>query len=94
MPCARLPRLPRQEGALGVGEVDTPSSEPVLEQPILSLKEFNDDQLMTMDPASGDHQQKRQQRRHRAHAVILSRHRSYFWTAGLWNNCSDCELKP
>jgi hypothetical protein len=50
--------LPRQERTLGVGEADAPSSEPVLEQPVLSLKEFDDDQLVAMNPASSDHQQK------------------------------------
>ena len=50
--------LPRQEGALGVGEADAPSSEPALEQSVLGLKELDNDQLMTMNPASGDHQQK------------------------------------
>ena len=74
--------LPRQEGTLGVGEADAPSSEPVLEQSVLGLQEFDDDQLMTMNPASGDHQQKRQERWYRAHPVTLpSRRRSYFWTA-------------
>ena len=48
--------LPRQEGALGVSEADAPSPEPVLEQPVVGLKEFDDDQLMTMNPASDDHQ--------------------------------------
>jgi hypothetical protein len=52
-------RLTRQESALGIGEADAPSSEPVLKQSVLSLKEFDNDQLMTMNPASGDHQQKR-----------------------------------
>ena len=48
--------LPRQEGALGVGEADAPSPESVLEQSVLGLQEFDDDQLMTMNPASSDHQ--------------------------------------
>jgi hypothetical protein len=61
----------RARRALGVGEADAPSSEPVLEQSVLSLKEFDNDQLMAMNPASGDQQQKRQQRWHRTHAVIL-----------------------
>ena len=50
--------LPRQEGALGVGEADAPPSEPVLQQSVLSLQEFDDDQLMA-NPTRGDHQQKR-----------------------------------
>ena len=63
--------LPCQEGPLGVGEADAPSSESVLEQSVLGLQEFDDDQLMTMNPTCGDHQQKRQQRWHRADAFIL-----------------------
>jgi hypothetical protein len=51
--------LPRQESTLGVGKSDAPSSEPIFEQPVLSLNEFDDDQLMTMNPASGDHQKER-----------------------------------
>ena len=39
---------------------------------------IDDDQLMAMNPTCGDHQQKRQERWHRAHPVILpSRRRSY-----------------
>ena len=63
--------LARQKSTLGVGEADAPSSEPVLGQSVLSLKEFDNDQLMAMNPASGDHQQKRQQRWYRADAIIL-----------------------
>jgi hypothetical protein len=44
--------------ALGVGKADAPPSEPVPEQPVLSLKEFDDDQLVAMNSASSDHQQK------------------------------------
>ena len=51
--------LARQKSPLSVGEADAPSSQPLLEQSVLSLKEFDDDQLMAMNPASGDHQQKR-----------------------------------
>jgi hypothetical protein len=77
--------LPCQEGPLGVGEADAPPSEPILQQSVLGLKEFDDDQLMAMNPPCGDHQQKRQQRWHRAHAVILpSPRRSYFWTPRHW----------
>jgi hypothetical protein len=54
--------LPGQKGALCICEADAPSSEPVLEQSVLCLKEFDDDQLMTMNLSCGDHQQKRQQR--------------------------------
>jgi len=73
--------LARQQSPLSIGKTDAPSAQPVLEQSVLGLKEFDDDQLMTMNPASGDHQQKRKQRWHRAHAVILpTPRRSYFWT--------------
>ena len=37
------------------------------QQPILSLEEFDDDQLMPMNAARDQHEQKRQQRRHRTH---------------------------
>src|SRR6185436_17988492 len=73
--------LPRQESAFSVGEPDASSAQAILEQPVLSLQEFDNDQLMAMNPASGDHQQKGQQQRHRAHAVILPPPlRSQFWT--------------
>jgi hypothetical protein len=65
------------------------------------LKEFDDDQLMAMNPARGDHQQKGQQWWHRAHAVILPpTRRSYFWTARAcywkWHrrNAKDYDLHP
>jgi hypothetical protein len=48
-----------QESPLSIGEADSPSTEPVLEQSVLSLEEFDDDQLMPTNPASGDHQKKR-----------------------------------
>ena len=48
--------LARQESPLSVGEANAPSAQPVLEQSVLGLKEFDDDQLMTMNPASGNHQ--------------------------------------
>jgi len=51
-PIARLDRL------VSVGEADAPSAQPLLEKSILSLKEFDDDQLMAMNPTSGNHQQK------------------------------------
>ena len=54
--------FPRQQRSLGVGEPDTLSAQPVLEQLVLGLKKFDDDQLMVMNPTSRDHQQPRQQR--------------------------------
>jgi hypothetical protein len=48
--------LARQEGPLSIREAQSPSAQPVLEQSVLGLKELDNDQLMTMDPASGDHQ--------------------------------------
>ena len=37
-------------------DADAPSPEPIFEQSVLGLKEFDNDQLMTMNPASGNHQ--------------------------------------
>ena len=54
-----------------VGKPNTTATQPLFEQSVLSLKEFDDDQLMAMNPTSGDHQQKRQQWWPRAHAAIL-----------------------
>ena len=64
--------FPREQRSLGVGEPDTLSAQPVFEQPVLGLKEFDDDQLMAMNPTSRDHQQKREQRWHGTHATSLS----------------------
>ena len=65
--------LTRQKRTLSVGEPDALSSQPLFEEAILSLKKFDDEQLMPMDPAGHHHQQKRQQRRRRTHANILPR---------------------
>jgi hypothetical protein len=48
----------RQQRPLRVGEPDPLSAQPVFEQPVLGLKEFDDDQLVAMNPTSRDHQQK------------------------------------
>jgi hypothetical protein len=64
VPCVPLPGFSREQRSLSVGEADAPAAEPIFEQPILSLQEFDDDQLMAMNPTGGDHQQKRQQRWH------------------------------
>jgi hypothetical protein len=47
--------LARQKSPLSVGEADAPSSEPFFKQSVLSLKEFDDDELMAMNPASSNH---------------------------------------
>jgi hypothetical protein len=49
--------LSREQRSLSVGEPDSPSAQPILKQSVLSLKELDDDQLMAMNPTSGDHQQ-------------------------------------
>jgi hypothetical protein len=43
--------LSGQKNALSVGKPNSPSTQPLLEQSILRLKELNDRQLMTMNPA-------------------------------------------
>ena len=55
-------RFPREQRSLSVGEPDTLAAQPLFEQAILGLKEFDDDQLVAMNPTSRDHQQKREQR--------------------------------
>jgi hypothetical protein len=40
-------------------------------EPILGLAEFNDNELVAVDPARDNHQQKREQRRRRARAASL-----------------------
>ena len=52
--------LARQKSTLSVGEPDSLSSQPFFEQAVLGLEKFDDDQLMSMNPARGNHQQKRQ----------------------------------
>jgi hypothetical protein len=39
-------------------ERDAPSAQSILEQSVFCLKEFDDDELMAMNPTSGDHQKK------------------------------------
>ena len=56
--------LARQKSTLSVGEPDSLSSQPFFEQPILGLEKLDDEQLMPMDPARHNYQQKRQQWRH------------------------------
>ena len=46
--------LARQEHALSVDEPDAPSAQSLLEQSVLSLKEFDDDQLDGDEPGRGD----------------------------------------
>ena len=51
---------------------DTLAAQPIFEQPILGLKEFDDDQLVAMNPTAQDHQQKREGRWHGTHVISLS----------------------
>jgi hypothetical protein len=64
--------FPRQQRSLCVGEPDPLAAQPVFEQPILGLKEFDDDQLVAMNPTTQNHQQKRESWWHGAHATSLS----------------------
>jgi hypothetical protein len=41
--------LARQKSPFSVGEADAPSSQPFFKQSVLSLKEFDDDELMAMN---------------------------------------------
>jgi len=66
-------RFPREQRSLSVGEPDTLSAQPIFEEPVLGLKEFDDDQLMAMNPTTRDRQQKREQRWHGTHIPSLSR---------------------
>ena len=50
--------LARQKSPLSVRKTDAPSAESLFEQSVLCLKEFNDDELLAMNPASSNHQQK------------------------------------
>jgi hypothetical protein len=61
--------LARQKSTLSVCEPDSLSSQPFFEQLILGLEKFDDEQLMPMDPARHNYKQKRQQWRHRTHAM-------------------------
>ena len=49
-------RLPCEKHPLGIGEPEPPAAEPLFGQLILGLKELNDDQLLSMNPAGHDHQ--------------------------------------
>ena len=42
--------LPRKQRPFGIGKADSLSPQPFPEQPVFSLKEFDDDQLMSIDP--------------------------------------------
>jgi len=50
--------LARQKSQLTVGEADTPPAQPLFEQSVFSLKKFDDDELMAMNPPSSNHQRK------------------------------------
>lgn len=45
--------------------------EPILQHPVLSLEELDDEQLTAMDPPGHNGQKKRQQWQHRSHADSL-----------------------
>jgi hypothetical protein len=49
-----------QKRTLSVCEPDSLSSQPFLEQAVLGLEKLDDEQLMPMDPARHNYQQKRQ----------------------------------
>ena len=66
-------RFPRQQRPLSIGEPNTLATQSLLQQAILSLEEFNDDQLPPVNPARDDHQQECEQRWHRTHAKSLPR---------------------
>ena len=44
-------RLPREERTLGVGEPNALAAQLLLQEAILGLEEFNDNELVAMDPA-------------------------------------------
>ena len=52
--------LARQKSTLSVCEPDSLSSQPFFEQAVLGLERLDDEQLMSMDPARHNYQQKRQ----------------------------------
>ncbi len=52
--------LARQKSTLSVGEPDSLSSQSFFEQAVLGLEKLDHDQLMSMNPTRGNHQQKRQ----------------------------------
>ncbi len=65
-------RFPREQHSFCVGEPNALAAQPIFEQSILGLKEFDDDQLLAVNPARQDHQQKREGRWHGTHAISLS----------------------
>ena len=48
----------RQQRSFGVAKSNTLSAQPLLEELILCLEEFDDDELVTIDPTGRDHEQK------------------------------------
>ena len=63
-------RFPRKQRPLSIAEPETLASQALLQQLILGLEEFDDDELAPMDPARDNHQQKCEER-HRTHARSL-----------------------
>ena len=48
----------RQQRSFGVAKSNTLSVQPLLKELILCLEEFDDDELVTIDPTGRDHEQK------------------------------------
>jgi hypothetical protein len=53
-------RLPPQKCSLCIGEPNALPTQSLLQELVLGLQKFDDDQLMAMHPARHDHEQKRQ----------------------------------
>ena len=70
----------RQQRPLGVGEPDSPPTQPVFKQSVFGLEKLDDDQLVAMNPTAQDHQQKREQRWHGTHAPVYRTPRLNCWT--------------
>jgi len=49
--------FPRKQRSFGVAKSNTLSAQPLLEELILCLEEFDDDELVTIDPTGRDHEQ-------------------------------------
>jgi hypothetical protein len=52
--------LPPQKSAFCISESNALPTQPLLQELVLGLQKFDDDQLMAMHPARYDHEQKRQ----------------------------------
>ena len=65
--------LPREQRPFCVGKSNLIAAQPLLQRPILGLKELDDEQLAPMNPPRHHHQQECQQWRHGTHARSLPR---------------------